>query len=78
MFLISVTNASSTIILATTEEFQAISSPNYPKRYPVHVELIFIIHSPEGSNVKLSFVDLSLDSSNCLGCRDHLIIYDGK
>ena len=74
MILISVTTASSTITLSTTNKFQAISSPNYPINYPRNVERIFIIHSSTGSNVKLSFLDLTLEG----GCDDPLIIYDGK
>ena len=74
MILISVTTINSMNTLTTTDEIQAISSPNYPMNYPSNVELIFIIHSPEGSNVKLSFLDLLLDRR----FFDPLIIYDGE
>ena len=74
MILISVTTINSTNTLTTTDEIQAISSPNYPMNYSINVELIFTIHSPEGSNVKLSFLDLLLEGR----CFDPLIIYDGK
>ena len=74
MTLISVTTANSTITLATTAEIQAISSPNYPMNYPINVEHIFIIHSQEGSNIKLNFLDVLFNSD----CGDPLIIYDGK
>ena len=61
--------------MATLGEFQAISSPNYPMDYPTSVSLAFIIHSPEGSRVKLVFWDLSIARDVSYG--DPLIIYDG-
>ena len=74
-FFVSVTTASATITLATAEQFHAISSPNYPGNYPNGVDRSFIIHSPEGSSVKLDILDLEIESS----CNyDTLRIYDGK
>ena len=72
---ISVFTASFTITLETMESLQNISSPNYPRDYPNHIDITFIIHSPEKSHVKLSFFDLSIQEVFRL---DHLIIFDGK
>ena len=75
MFFISGYSANFTFSLTTTEESQNISSPNYPGRYPRFTDITFIIHSPEGSHVKLIFLDLSIDDQ----CRfGHLIIYNGQ
>ena len=73
---ISVTTVSSQITLATTEEIQAISSPNYPESYPNDVTGIFIIYSPQGSFVRLLFWDLSLEETTCKFNR--IVIYEGK
>ena len=68
--------------MANTDDFQAISSPHYPGFYPEHLDITFIIYSPEGTNVKLTFLDFSIetdyyyDYSNCN--YDQFIIYDGK
>ena len=80
--LISVITAGTTITLANTDDFQAISSPHYPGFYPEHLDITFIIYSPEGTNVKLTFLDFSIetdyyyDYSDCN--YDQFIIYDGK
>ena len=61
--------------MATTEEFRLISSPNYPGFYPNNADITFIIHSPNGTLVKVTFLDLAIQD----GCNfDNLIIYDGK
>ena len=82
MILISVITIGTTITLATTDDFQAISSPNYPRTYPDHLDITFTIYSPEDTNVKLTFLDFSIetdyyyDYSDCN--YDQFIIYKGK
>ena len=46
------------IELETTDEVQAISSRNYPADYPNNAHVLFVVTSPEGSHVKLTFLDL--------------------
>ena len=81
IFFISVTSVSSIVSLATTEEFQAISSPNYPESCPNEVNRIFIIQSPQDSFVRLFFWDLSLEENlTVLSTCDvnRIVIYEGK
>ena len=72
---ISVTTFSSILTLASSEEFHAFSSPEYPENYPNNRNRTFIIRSPIGSHVKLTFLDLSIQGS-CTS--DSLIIFDGN
>ena len=73
---ISVTTTSSTITLATTKEFQAISSPNYPNevRYPTDTVLRITIQSPKGSFIQLTVLEFDWDRS----CSYPLFIHNGK
>ena len=72
---ISVTTASSIITMSTTEQFHAISSPNYPRNYPNYADRTITIRSPVGTGVQLDILDLEIESS----CSyDTLRIYDGK
>ena len=78
MILISVVTESSTITLATTEDVQAISSPNYPIFYTNELNITFIIYSPVGTHVKLVFMDLVLEYTYDYCYYDEFIIYEGK
>ena len=73
---ISVTTTSSTITLATTKEFQAISSPNYPSevRYPTDTVFRITIQSPEGSFIQLIVLEFDWDRF----CSYPLFIHNGK
>ena len=63
------------IELETTEEVQAISSRNYPADYPNNVDVVFVVTSPEGSHVKLTFLDLVIQDK-C--SSDNVTISYGK
>ena len=57
------------------ESFQNITSYVYPNDTKLQeIDIIFTIHSPEDSNVKLNFFDMLLDGY-CY--HSSLIIYDG-
>ena len=77
IIFISVTSDSSTIMLRTIEEIQAISSPNYPNDliFPPHgMEIRIIIQSPEGSFLELILLEFDFQPY----CFDPLHIYDGE
>ena len=82
MILISVISTNSTITLTSTDDSQAISSPNYAGTYPDHLDITFVIYSPENTNVKFTFLDFSIDtdySYDYMDCYyDQFIIYEGK
>ena len=76
---ISVISTTSTITLANTEAFQAITSPNYPNNYPNDVDITFIIYSPEGTFIEILFLDFAIEQSYYDYCEyEEFIIYDGK
>ena len=61
--------------MATSEQFHAISSPNYPSNYPNYADKTITIRSPVGTGVQLDILDLGIESS----CSyDTLRIYYGK
>ena len=74
---ISVTTTSSTITLATTKEFKAISSPNYPNevRYPNDAVLRITIRSPPGSFIQLNVLEFDWERFHC---SYPLLINNGK
>ena len=74
-FYSSVLTETSTINLTTVGEFQAISSQNYPNDYPARDEKHFFIHSPVGTAVRLTFLDVELEEGS--RCYDTLWIHDG-
>ena len=74
MISFSVTTANSTITLATTEEFQAISSPNYPRNNWNEEEITITIHSPTATFVELIFLEFSFEPY----CLNPLYIQYGK
>ena len=49
------------ITLETTDERGVISSANYPGNYQNQADTLFIITAPEGSHVKLTFLDLKIE-----------------
>ena len=75
LFPLSVTDESSTTILANENDFKVLTSPSYPNSYPDNAEVTFVILSPEGTNVKLDFLDLDIQES---WSQAVLYIYDGK
>ena len=74
----------STITLANTAAFQAISSPNYPRHYPNDLDISFIVYSPEGTIIKITFLDFQIEESFDFEPEfdycdyEEFIIYDGK
>ena len=68
------TDQSSTTVLGNKNDLKVLSSPGYPSNYPHNTYITFIVYSPEGSNVKLEFLDLYIESY----CDDPIYIYDGK
>ena len=54
---------------------KVLTSPGYPSNYPHYTDVTFTVLSPEGSNVKLDFLDFYIE----YGCYDDPVhIYDGK
>ena len=47
-------------ITLETIELQFISSANYPGNYQNKADTVFLIIAPEGSHVKLTFLDLKI------------------
>ena len=63
------------ITLETTEGRRIISSANYPGNYQNKADTVFLIIAPEGSHVKLTFLDLKIEDK----CDfDNLTISFGK
>ena len=64
----------STIVLEKVNDVKALSTPGYPNDYPANAKITFTVLSPEGSRIKLDFLNLFLSS----GCEDRINTYDGK
>ena len=70
----SVADESSIIVLENINDLKVLSSPDYPYNYPSNADVTFIVLAPEGSFVKLDFLELDLPSE----CDDKIETFDGK
>ena len=69
------TDKNSTTVLGNENDVKVLTSHDYPSYYPHNTNLMFTVRSPDGSNVKLDFLDFYIES----GCYDDSVhIYDGK
>ena len=73
LITLAVTDRNSTTILRNENDFKVLATPGYPNDYPNNTYIVFTVHSPEGSNVKLDILDLRVSY-----CNDPTHIYDGK
>ena len=71
-FLISGIAISGTCI-GTYDPSNYITSPNYPQQYGKDIDCRWLISSPGGNNLTLSFLDFKTESSS-----DILIVYEGS
>ena len=71
LFLISGIAISGTCV-GTYDPSNYITSPNYPQQYGKDIDCRWLISSPGGNNLTLSFLDFKTESSS-----DILIVYEG-
>ena len=68
--------------MENTEAFQAISTPNYPNNYPDDANVTFIVYSPDGTLIRIYFLDFVIEETDYYyydDCEyDEFIIYDGE
>ena len=74
LIIFTVSDENSTTMLSTENDLKVLTSPGYLNYYPPNTYIIFTVYSPEGSNVKLDFLDLDIEYY----CDDPIHIYDGK
>lgn len=61
------------------EKTGIIRSQNWPMNYPANSMCLWIIRSPEGKTIKLTFTDFDLEEAGILfgRCYDNVVIYNG-
>ena len=53
-----------------------LTSPNYPARYPINIECVWVLNVPAGDTIEFTFADLDIESAS--GCRyDYVELRDG-
>ena len=72
LFFISGIAISGTCV-GTYDPSNYITSPNYPQQYGKDIDCRWLISSPGGNNLTLSFLDFETESSS-----DILIVYEGS
>ncbi|XP_073670702.1 ovochymase-2 [Paramisgurnus dabryanus] len=61
------------------EETGIIRSQNWPLNYPANSMCLWIIRSPKGKTIKLTFTDFDVEAGGILlgRCYDNVVVYDG-